>query len=208
MRKSTQEELLCIIFGDDDFQLPNSSYRFTVDDVKDGESFWYNGIEFVRLGEEQGSVLCITKKIWKDLPFCTCVDDLPVRYYGSVIDRSLKEDFLKNINQEDILPMCINTAKTSCDLRKRGSDTMFFASVGLLSLAQYEKYKNKNVMPVFDRWIWTCSPYYDYSNFFCCVYSDGSASYSSANISRGCAPVILFKKEEKAIFDTNILFDA
>ena len=37
--------------------------------IKDGEHFTYKGIEFIRLGKEQGGILCITAKIWKTLPF-------------------------------------------------------------------------------------------------------------------------------------------
>lgn len=37
--------------------------------IKDGDHFTYKGIEFIRLGKEQGGILCITAKIWKTLPF-------------------------------------------------------------------------------------------------------------------------------------------
>ena len=37
--------------------------------IKDGEHFTYKGIEFIRLGKEQGGILCITAKIWKTLQF-------------------------------------------------------------------------------------------------------------------------------------------
>lgn len=159
--------------------------------VSDGETFLYNGIEFVRLGKEQGGVLCITKKIWKDLPFWTEEEDSPARYRGSIVDRNLEEDFLRNINQEDILPLWLDVTKTSCDSRLRGAGEIVIANVGLLSLAQCKRYKN--VMPVFNRPIWTCSPYYFYSDIFCCVYSGGYASYFNAYGSYGCAPVLLFK---------------
>ena len=37
--------------------------------IKDGEHFMYKGIEFIRLGKEQGGILCITAKVWEKLPF-------------------------------------------------------------------------------------------------------------------------------------------
>lgn len=192
MRKSTQEELLCIIFGDDDFQLPNSSYRFTVDDVKDGESFWYNGIEFVRLGEEQGGVLCITKKLWT---VCTFDTNTPAAWETSIIREKLNSEFLKDIDDNDILPMEIDLTPqpnpTFVD-EDRTRDVVL-EKMGLLSYSQYEKYRN--VVPKYSKPFWLCSPRYNNSNGFCCVTSGGSVSCRYANSSRGCAPVLLFRKQ-------------
>ena len=49
----------------DAYEKENQNEKPDFTTIKDGEHFTYKGIEFVRLGEEQGGVLCVTAKLWK-----------------------------------------------------------------------------------------------------------------------------------------------
>lgn len=171
--------------------------------MRDGEHFYYHNIEFVKLGEEQGGILCITADLWGEGVF----DSHEKPSWGtSAIRDKLYREVWPLVDEDDLLEMTLDLTSVILNLSRRGAKNTTKDTIGILSLEQYEKYKS--VMPKYDKTIWTCSRHYGYYLSFCCVGSNGYAYCNDARYSLGCAPVLLFKKEkENTMFDADILFD-
>lgn len=154
--------------------------------IKDGEHFVYNGIEFIRLGKEQGGILCITAKVWKELPFDRAEYN---NFKKSSIRVDLENKFLPLLNEEDLLPYEMDLTADNGDT-KYGKDTV---KVGLLSCDLYRKYRK--FIPLFKEWMWTCTPW-------CCdsgyaygvrnVVTDGTLNYYTAYNANGVVPACIF----------------
>lgn len=142
--------------------------------LTDGEYFFYKGTEFVRLGEEQGGVLAITAKIWKNAKI-DCYP--PVLWEDSELRRELNNNETELVDYTDVLTM-----EDAC-----------YDYVSLLSYEQWKRYKH--LIPQYSDWIWLRSPGYGSSNGFCFVSSNNCVGLSYASYSYGIAPIVLFKKE-------------
>ena len=160
--------------------------------IDDGDHFFYHGIRFLRLGEEQGGILCMTSQVWKEAAFDEngCSD-----WRKSSARKLLNSEFLDMLNKDDLLPY-------HSDLTADNGDTTYGECadyVGLLSCDLYRKYRK--IVPLFDEWMWTCTPWYcstpfsGYADYVRLVGTDGSLSRSIANYARGLAPACIFKKE-------------
>lgn len=162
----------------EDFKKAN---EFNIDNYVDGEHFLYDGIEFVRLGEEQGGVLAITEKIWKIEPIEKQRDKYNITWQNSSLRKELKNSEFGNLNCHDVMPMldadCLNDR------------------VSLLNYDQWKKYRN--LLPKYSDWIWLRFPHFYYPHYFCIVTSGGFTNYYSANDSNGCAPIVLFRKRSE-----------
>ena len=160
--------------------------------IDDGDHFFYHGIRFVRLGEEQGGILCMTAQVWKEAAFDEdgCND-----WRKSSVRKLLFSEFLKSPDKGDLLLY-------RSDLTADNGDTAYGKwndYIGLLSCDLYRKYRE--FIPLYDKRIWTCTPTH------CGTLSSGNPSgvrlvgpdgtfYSGcAFISYGIAPVCIFKKE-------------
>lgn len=157
--------------------------------IKDGDHFTYRGIEFIRLGEEQGGILCMTAQVWNETSFDEngCND-----WRKSSARKLLNSEFLDLLNKDDLLPY-------RSDLTADNGDTVYGECadyIGLLSCDLYRKYRK--IVPLFDEWMWTCTPW-------CCgtphsgsahhvrrVYTDGSLYDHYAYIAYGLAPACIF----------------
>ena len=160
--------------------------------IEDGGHFFYRGIRFVRLGEEQGGVLCMTAQVWKKAAFDEngCSD-----WRKSSARKLLNSEFLDMLNKDDLLPY-------HSDLTADNGDTTYGECadyVGLLSCDLYRKYRK--IVPLFNEWMWTCTPWHcdtPYSGhpyYVRLVSTDGSLHYNGAISARGLAPACIFKKE-------------
>lgn len=128
--------------------------------IKDGEHFIYCGIEFIRLGLEQGGVLCITANVVAETAFDkdSCND-----WRKSSAREMLNSEFAARLNPDDLLLY-------ESDLTADNGDTAYGKCndvVGLLSCEVYRKYRK--FIPLFDEWMWTCTPW-------CCNTSDSGAA--------------------------------
>lgn len=180
-----------------------------LDGLRDGDLFYYHHIEFVKLGEEQGGILCAATRCWGTSIFDThqtpSWDPSAAWPFSAVRDKLYKE-FLQLIDEDDLLEMTLDLTPVTLDLSQRGDKEKIKEGVGILSLDQCKKYKR--VMPKYGRAIWTCSPHYENPECFCISYPDGSAGFCHGLSSFiGYAPVLLFRKEKRTMFDENILFD-
>lgn len=157
--------------------------------IKDGDHFTYRGIEFIRLGEEQGGILCMTAQVWNETAFDEngCND-----WRKSSARKLLNSEFLDMLNKDDLLPY-------HSDLTADNGDTTYGECadyVGLLSCDLYRKYRK--IVPLFNEWMWTCTPWHcDTPNSGGAsgvrrVSPDGALDVSGAFYSGGLAPACIF----------------
>lgn len=155
--------------------------------IKDGEHFMYKGIEFIRLGKEQGGVLCITAKVWKELPFDK---DGCNNFKKASICKVLNNEFRPLLDDNDLLTYQMDLTVDNGD-KSYGT---FFVHVGLLSADLYRKYRD--YIPLFDEWMWTCtawdSIYSGYTGSVRGVYYLGTLSSDYANHTHGVVPACIF----------------
>jgi len=157
--------------------------------IKDGEHFMYHGIEFIRLGLEQGGVLCMTAKPIAEEAFdpngCN-------NWAKSRARKKLNTEFLSLMDENDLLPF-------ESDLTADNGDTAYgkcVDKIGILSCDLYRKYRK--IVPLFDEWMWTCTPwhcgtpYSGYAHFVRLVYSDGTVDGYGAGYAYGLAPACIF----------------
>ncbi len=157
--------------------------------IKDGEHFMHHGIEFIRLGLEQGGVLCMTAKSIAKEAFdpngCN-------NWEKSHVRKKLNTEFLSMIDENDLLPF-------ESDLTADNGDTAYgkcVDKIGILSCDLYRKYRK--IVPLFDECMWTCTPWHcgtpDFKNAYHVrrVFSDGIVSTVRANCVHSLAPVCIF----------------
>lgn len=157
--------------------------------IKDGEHFMYHGIEFIRLGLEQGGVLCMTAKPIAEEAFdpngCN-------NWAKSRARKKLNTEFLSLMNENDLLPF-------ESDLTADNGDTVYgkcVDKIGILSCDLYRKYRK--IVPLFDEWMWTCTPWHcgtpNSGNAYGVrlVLSDGTMYVNVAYGAVGLAPACIF----------------
>lgn len=156
--------------------------------IKDGEHFTYRDIEFVRLGLEQGGVLCMTVKPYAVTTFNSKSDN---DWRKSPMRKKLNNEFLALLNDADLLPF-------ESDLIADNGDTAYGKctdKVGILSCDLYRKYRE--YVPLFKDWMWTCTPWTTPNsggaNGVRLVGSVGSLDISIAGSSNAFAPACIFK---------------
>lgn len=157
--------------------------------IKDGEHFMYHGIEFIRLGLEQGGVLCMTAKLIAEEAFdpngCN-------NWAKSRARKKLNTEFLSLMDENDLLPF-------ESDITADNGDTAYgkcVDKIGILSCDLYRKYRK--IVPLFDEWMWTCTPWHcgtpnsgtAYSVRL--VNSDGTMNSYSSYGAIGIAPACIF----------------
>ena len=155
-----------------------------------GEHFNYNGIEFVALGEEQGGILavvakCLDNEMKFDKNDCN-------NWRKSTLRRYLNEEYIKNFNKADLLPF-VSDLTTDSGQKDYGTSEDYIA---LLSCDLYRKYRE--VMPKYDTWIWTLTPWHIFPSYAYdvrTVYQTGSVSSYGACYSLGVAPACIFNPE-------------
>ena len=119
--------------------------------IKDGKHFMYKGIEFIRLGKEQGGILCITAKIWKTLPFDK---DGCNNFKKASICKVLNNEFRPLLDDNDLLTYQMDLTADNGD-KAYGS---LCVHAGLLSADLYRKYRD--YIPSYNDWVWLCTPWY------------------------------------------------
>lgn len=157
--------------------------------IKDGEHFIYHGIEFIRLGLEQGGVLCMTAKPIAEEAFdpngCN-------NWAKSRARKKLNTEFLSLMDENDLLPF-------ESDLTADNGDTAYgkcVDKIGILSCDLYRKYRK--IVPLFDEWMWTCTPWHcgtphsGYALSVRLVLSCGTVDSNLASIAYGLAPACIF----------------
>lgn len=155
--------------------------------IKDGDHFIYKGIEFIRLGKEQGGILCITAKIWKTLPFDK---DGCNNFKKASICKALNNEFRPLLDNNDLLTYQMDLTADNGD-KAYGS---LCVHAGLLSADLYRKYGD--YIPSYNDWVWLCTPWYcsDSAYFVRGVSTDGTLYGNGARGARGVVPAVIFKE--------------
>jgi len=162
---------------------------FSNDKLNIGEHFIYNGIEFICLDIIDGNYLAMTAKPWAEIPFDTNNHN---DWRKSSLRRVLNTDFLELLDKKHLV------MQTS-DLIADNGDKAYGTSedyVTILSCDQYRKYRD--IVPLFEEWMWTLTPwscYTSYSYIVRSVYTAGSVSDSGAGDGGGVAPACLFSSQ-------------
>lgn len=162
---------------------------FSNDKLNIGEHFIYNGIEFICLDIIDGNYLAMTAKPWTEIPFDTNNHNY---WRKSSLRRVLNTDFLELLDKKHLV------MQTS-DLIADNGDKAYGTSedyVTILSCDQYRKYRD--IVPLFEEWMWTLTPWScntSTSNNVRGVGTAGNVSHSNADSSCGVAPACLFSSQ-------------
>ena len=157
--------------------------------IKDGDHFTYKDIEFIRLGKEQGGILCITAKIWKTLPF-----DKNGRnnFKKASICKVLNNEFRSLFDDNDLLTYQMDLTADNGD---KAYDSLC-VHAGLLSADLYRKYRD--YIPSYNDWVWLCTPRCcsDIAHRVRYVNTDDTLDNISVNYAFGVVPAVIFKENE------------
>ena len=169
--------------------------KIKIKNLRSGERFEFCGLEWVLLGDEQSGKLAVMADIIDEYPFDKNNKN---DWRKSSLRAELNEKFIKKLDTDALLPF-VSDLTADDGLKDYGtSEDLVF----LLSCDLYRKYRA--VMPKYNTWVWTITPYSTLpSNAYYERYvgTDGSLSYSSANISNGAAAACLFNPESEIYAD-------
>lgn len=163
--------------------------KFNNEALNPGEHFIYNEIEFICLDIIGGNYLAMTAKPYAEIPFDT---DGKNDWRKSSLRRVLNNDFLDLLDRRHLI-------KQTSDLIADNGDKAYGTSedyVTILSCDQYRKYRE--IVPLFDEWMWTLTPWTcnpSNSSTVRIVGATGSVSGNGASNSYGVAPACLFSSE-------------
>ena len=176
-------DLMSMEVEDEEYEVPNAGLNLR--DIPIGGEFEVNGITFIRLGFEQGGILCITKNSFFRSKFH---DEDDNNYHNSIIRRKILEEFVPRLEGVDLLPYEMN-------LLAGNGETDYGVcvdSAGLLTMDLYRKYRYQ--IPISDGDQWLCTPFscmrdYPYVEY---VNSSGYVSGSDAYSAYRCRPACIF----------------
>lgn len=164
----------------------------SIQNLHAGDHFNFKGLEWVVLDpDKEGGVLAITADIWKrDVPFSQEYFEGCNNWRASTIRDDLN-CLMHKIGADNLLPHTVDLVADNGDKLYGTMDEMVF----LLTCDEYRKYRD--VMPRYDIWIWTCTPWIttNTGNAYGVrgVYSDGSLNTSNASYGTGgVAPACIF----------------
>ncbi len=152
-----------------------------------GEHFFYNGIEFVALGEEQGGILAVVaERLEERMAFDKNNKN---DWRSSTLREYLNSEYINNFDTDDLLPF-VSDLTSDDGMTDYGTSEDF---VALLSDNLYRKYRK--FMPQYDTWVWTitpwsCNPGNAYYERF--VNTSGALSNNNAIDGTGVAPACIF----------------
>lgn len=152
-----------------------------------GEHFFYNGIEFVALGEEQGGILAVVaERLEERMAFDKNNKN---DWRSSTLREYLNGEYINNFDTDDLLPF-VSDLTSDDGMTDYGTSEDF---VALLSDNLYRKYRK--FMPQYDTWVWTitpwsCTPGAAYIERH--VSTSGALNHNHASYGYGVAPACIF----------------
>ena len=152
-----------------------------------GEHFFYNGIEFVALGEEQGGILAVVaERLEERMAFDKNNKN---DWRSSTLREYLNGEYINNFDTDDLLPF-VSDLTSDDGMTDYGTSEDF---VALLSDNLYRKYRK--FMPQYDTWVWTITPWSchpGYANVERNVNTSGALNLGNASNGDGVAPACIF----------------
>lgn len=153
-----------------------------------GQHFLYNDIEFVKLGDEQTGILCVTAKPWTSVPFDKAEHN---NFATSTVRGVLNGSFWPQLDDKDLLLYEVDLTADNGD-RSYGS---ILVLVGLLSTTLYRKYRDH--IPQYTTSVMTCTPSYcgDVVDYVRCIGPGGVFADYTTGFDWGVVPAVIFKKD-------------
>lgn len=173
----------------------------TLKEIKPGAHFFWQGLEFVKLGKEQGGILVVSAKILLKERFDK--NEYNNNYKKSTVRKSIEA--IKNkfpADNDDLLDYTMDLTADNGD--KDCGSYIANKNFGLLTYDSYRKYNGKKLMPRWENsWIWLCTPDTGYGTTVR-IANDPSnpsvaLSYMDAYVSLGVAPACLLKESTLVI---------
>lgn len=158
-----------------------------LDSLQAGQHFLYNGIEFVKLGDEQTGILCVTAKPWTSIPFDKAEHN---NFANSSLRDVLNGSFLSQLGDNDLLLYEVDLTADNGD-RSYGSALVL---VGLLSTTLYRKYRDH--IPQYTPSVMTCTPSYcgDTVDYIRCIGPGRVLADYCTGFDWGVVPAVIFRK--------------
>lgn len=152
-----------------------------------GEHFFYNGIEFVALGEEQGGILAVVaERLEERMAFDKNNKN---DWRSSTLREYLNGEYINNFDTDDLLPF-VSDLTSDDGMTDYGTSEDF---VALLSDNLYRKYRK--FMPQYDTWVWTITPWSctpGNASLERTVSTSGALNSYDASNGYGVAPACIF----------------
>lgn len=187
------EDMMLSLFSDissDDIaaltEVPSTSNPAAL--VPDGAEFDFAGIRFIRLGEEQGGILCVTKGTIGETVFNNDWKDND--YSHSEIREYVLREFAGMLPREELLSYTMNLKSFQDPTVGWG----YCADIaGILTEELYKKYRR--FIPT-GSMEWLCTPYSVSmeSPWVLYVYTSGSVNNYYAYNALRCRPACIFRK--------------
>lgn len=169
----------------------------TLKQIKPGAHFSWQGLEFVKLGKEQGGILVVSAKILLTERFDK--NEYNNNYKKSTVRKSIEA--IKNkfpADNDDLLDYTMDLTADNGD-KDYGSYTAK-ANLGLLTYDLYRKYNGKKLMPRWSNdWVWLCTPFTGFGYVVRTAGPSGALYYYDAYYSHGVAPACLLKESTLVI---------
>ena len=166
-----------------------------LEDLLPGTKFTYQDREYIRLGNEQGGILCITADLWRtEQRFGDNAN-----YKESEIKELLEKEFWGKKKDKNVIDYTMDLTSDN------GDDSLgtYTAKVGLLTCDLIRKYYK--AIPKYKDWWWTCTPWAisSIASLVRYVNSSGALSHSNALSNRGVVPACILDGQTLISCDSN-----
>ena len=166
-----------------------------LEDLLPGTKFTYQDREYIKLGNEQGGILCITADLWRtEQRFGDNAN-----YKESEIKELLEKEFWGKKKDKNVLDYTMDLTSDN------GDDSLgaYTAKVGLLTCDLIRKYYK--AIPKYKDWWWTCTPWAisSYASSVRGVYSSGELYDNSAYNNHGVVPACILDGQTLISCDSN-----
>ena len=166
-----------------------------LEDLLPGTKFTYQDREYIKLGNEQGGILCITADLWKtEQRFGDNAN-----YKESEIKELLEKEFWGKKKDKNVLDYTMDLTSDN------GDDSLgtYTAKVGLLTCDLIRKYYK--AIPKYKDWWWTCTPWAisSFAGGVRGVYTSGVLGYYDAYTSIGVVPACILDGQTLISCDSN-----
>ena len=166
-----------------------------LEDLLPGTKFTYQDREYIRLGNEQGGILCITADLWRtEQRFGDNAN-----YKESEIKELLEKEFWGKKKDKNVLDYTMDLTSDN------GDDSLgtYTAKVGLLTCDLIRKYYK--AIPKYKDWWWACTPWAHSSHASSVRYvrPSGVLYGNFANRSHGVVPACILDGQTLISCDSN-----
>ena len=159
-----------------------------------GTHFMFKDFEWIVLDNNvDGGVLAVMTSAWNNGGYSFDNDGCN-NYAKSSLRRKLLNKLLPVLGEDNLIPHEVDLVADNGDDRYGTVTDRVF----ILSCDEYRKYRKH--IPLFPKWIWTCTPWYitdtGNGNYVRSVYADGTLNSNSAYYGHGVVPACVFNPDK------------